>query len=254
VNENLPGINPRNAGEDICGPNSIAEPFFRPYPILHYVFSGKGIFRIKDIEYPVDKGALVILYPYENMSHYADTYDPMHYCWVDFEISIKTPFFKKSDIMYIPQAEHIFADIVKANEIRQGKEFYICGKIYELLSILYQINAPLKSKTADLINRAKKYLNSNFHLPITVEQIARDLNINRSYFSTIFFNYTGRSPQQYLIDIRLEYAAELMLYKGCKVNEAAHRSGYTDAFNFSRMFKKKFGVSPTDYIMLKNEK
>lgn len=56
----------------------------------------------------------------------------------------------------------------------------------------------------------------------------------------------GRSPQQYLIDVRLEHAASL-LAGGSDVGEAAVASGYPDVYHFSKMFHKRFGLSPSEY-------
>ena len=73
------------------------------------------------------------------------------------------------------------------------------------------------------------------------------MNLNRSYFSTLFRRKTGCSPQQYLTDYRMNKACELMTEHGCSPGEAALSTGYPDIFSFSRMFKKKFGLSPREY-------
>ena len=57
----------------------------------------------------------------------------------------------------------------------------------------------------------------------------------------------GKSPQAYLVEFRLTKAAELMGLYDYKPGEAATSVGYHDLFNFSKMFKKKFGISPTEY-------
>ena len=49
------------------------------------------------------------------------------------------------------------------------------------------------------------------------------------------------------MDTRLKHAAELLVVEQCTVSMAAMRCGYPDVYNFSRMFKKKYGVSPSVY-------
>jgi len=80
-----------------------------------------------------------------------------------------------------------------------------------------------------------------------VEQLSADLYVNRSYFSTVFKKHTGHSPQQYLQNVRLENAADLLANQNASVGLAASKSGYDDLYHFSKMFKKKFGVPPTAY-------
>ena len=82
---------------------------------------------------------------------------------------------------------------------------------------------------------------------LSVAGIAEKLNINRSYLCTVFKQHTGRSPQQYLLDVRLSHAAELMTLYGESITVAANSVGYHDICLFSEMFKKHFGVSPREY-------
>ena len=78
---------------------------------------------------------------------------------------------------------------------------------------------------------------------ITVEGIADEMNLNRRYLSRIFKKETGKTIQEYLIDIRLD-EAKTLLSEGNSVSNAARLSGYVDECNFSKMFKKKVGISP----------
>ena len=82
---------------------------------------------------------------------------------------------------------------------------------------------------------------------ITVEEIAKKLNLDRTYFSTLFKRKTGVSPKQYLLDYRMSIAASLILKNDITVSVAAYSVGYSDIFTFSKMFKKHFGVSPKEY-------
>ena len=83
--------------------------------------------------------------------------------------------------------------------------------------------------------------------PLTIEEIAHRLNIDRTYLYTLFKKKTGLSPKEYLINYRLDTAASLMTERDKNISTAAYSVGYTDIFNFSKMFKRKFGVSPKEY-------
>ncbi len=69
---------------------------------------------------------------------------------------------------------------------------------------------------------------------------------DRSYLSRLFKKRYGVSVQDFLVDVRLSKAAEF-LRKGNNVSISAKLVGYEDVFNFSKMFKKKYGMSPKEY-------
>lgn len=247
INQYLKDVNPREAGEEICRTESKAGPFYRPHYLLHYVLSGSGTFYIDGQRYDAVRGQLAILHPYEVMSHVTNRDDPWHYCWVGFELNLDAPVLKNHKILDIPQAEHIFQSIIRSEQVLQGKELYLCGKIYELLAILQQMEGQTERQTLDTIAKMKNYIDSNYHLPLTVEKLAQDMHVSRSYLSTVFKRYVGCSPHQYLMDTRLKHAAELLVVERCSVSMAAAQCGYMDIYNFSRMFKKKYGISPSAY-------
>ena len=68
--------------------------------------------------------------------------------------------------------------------------------------------------------------------------------ISSKYFETLFKKSFGRSPKEYLIDLRIDYAKELLCNEKCSVGEAALGSGYADIYHFSKIFKSKTGLSP----------
>lgn len=246
MNLELRDVNPREAGEEICETASKAGPFYRSHYLLHYVLSGSGAFYIDGQKHEAKRGDLAILHPYEVMSHETTAVDPWHYGWIGFEIALDMPALKPQ-LVELPQAEHIFRSIIHADRLAAGKEWYLCGKIYELLALMQQTEKRSHTKTIDYITKIKNYIDSNYHLPITVEQLAADMHVSRSYLSTVFRRFVGCSPHQYLMDTRLKHAAELLVVERCSVGMVALRCGYSDVYNFSRMFKKKYGVSPSVY-------
>ena len=76
-----------------------------------------------------------------------------------------------------------------------------------------------------------------------MEEISEKMNLDRRYLSRLFKEKTGQTIQEYLISVRME-AAKKQLARGASVAEAAQLCGYDDACNFSKMFKRLFGISP----------
>lgn len=73
------------------------------------------------------------------------------------------------------------------------------------------------------------------------------LNVSAAYFSTIFKRETGKTFVQYLTDLRMEKAVELLLSTSEKTYMIARKVGYADPNYFSYVFKKQFGMSPSKY-------
>ncbi len=99
-----------------------------------------------------------------------------------------------------------------------------------------------------LVEEAKSYIRSRYgDSSLSVEQLCQRLHISQSYFSTIFKQEGGMSCVQYLTDVRMEKAAELLRTTDEKTYLVAAAVGYEEPNYFSYVFKKKFGVSPSQY-------
>ena len=77
--------------------------------------------------------------------------------------------------------------------------------------------------------------------------LASLVNLERSYLSRLFKKEAGVNIFQYLADIRLKEAQRLLTQGGMSIREVAFKVGIEDPFYFTRMFKKQYGMSPTDY-------
>lgn len=250
-NRNLRDVNPLECGEEDCQPNYQVGPMAREYYLLHYVYSGKGVMRVQGKTYNVEKGQIFIIHPHDIVLYEADGAEPWHYSWIGFQSHVELPKALSGYVLDLPQAEHLFRAMKDCDQTAMDKEYFLCGKIYELLALLGRSGTPTKSKTAEHMLQAKNYIDTNYIAQITVEQIADQLHINRCYFSTAFKKHIGKSPQQYLMDVRLQKAADLIANYGYTVSAAALSVGYADIFNFSKMFKRKYGLSPTAYAQSK---
>ena len=129
----------------------------------------------------------------------------------------------------------------------ENKEIYILGKLYELLYILAK-DVPIKKVlSSDYVQRAIDFLEAKYASDVTISKVAVALNIDRRYLSRIFSHKVGVSPQKYLVNIRMKKALNLISEKGLNVAEAARSVGYSDQYNFSKIFKKTIGFAPSYY-------
>jgi len=99
----------------------------------------------------------------------------------------------------------------------------------------------------DWIHEVHHFLHLHYAEPLRIEAIAHRFGFHRSYFTQHFTQKTGRSPQQYLQQLRLDRAKELLCSSNLPIGEIALSVGYTDLYMFSRAFKTQIGCSPTAY-------
>ena len=94
------------------------------------------------------------------------------------------------------------------------------------------------------------YIQSNFS-NVKISDVARNIGINRSYLTKIFKQKIGVSPQEYLMERKLNYACDLLIETDAQIQDVARRVGYNNLLTFSKIFKGKYGVSPKNYRLQK---
>jgi two-component system response regulator YesN len=94
---------------------------------------------------------------------------------------------------------------------------------------------------------AKKYINENFFLPLTLEEVSDSIGISSTYLSSLFKKKTGIGFIDYLTQVRMDEAKELLSDPKRSVTDTASEVGYKDPKHFTKQFKKKVGLSPAEY-------
>ena len=238
TNKRFSELNPIDAGYEKCKRGHSFGPYIREYYLIHYVLNGHGIIKKGEATYSVDKGSAFLIRPNEICIYTADYNDPWEYIWIGFTGRLAEDFCKANDVFDID--ERIFKDIIKAADYTSCRTEYLTGKLYEIYSAVFSE----RKETIDYVRQASDYIDCNYDRIVRISSIAETIGIDRTYLAKLFKIKKGISMQEYLINTRLNQAYNL-LQLGYSVSESAELSGYGDVFNFSKMFKKKFGKSPS---------
>lgn len=235
----LNDLNPLLAGEHICAPGHSFGPAVRQYTLIHYVLHGKGTFYARGNAYTVQAGQAFIILPDEITTYRADMIDPWHYRWIGFNGALSKSFSELPPVLELP--ETFFSRIMHVSTDSTAMEFLLAAELFSLYAYLFAH----KQGGSRHVRRVENYIRSNYMYPVRVSRIAFELGLDRRYLSRLFKEEVGISIQEYLIRTRMDEAQRLLL-RGCSVKEAAHLTGYEDVSNFSKLFKKRTGKSPSD--------
>ncbi|NLK69054.1 MAG: response regulator [Clostridiaceae bacterium] len=138
--------------------------------------------------------------------------------------------------------------LMKANEHDSWSD--AVDYLYELGSILLEIQDQEKEKrTQDVIGFIQKHINDNIRIQdeLTLIRLADLVHFNPSYLSRLFKQEVGMNISDYISDIRVKKAKQMLENPNMKVNAVAEALGYGTATNFTRFFKKMTNMTPQEY-------
>lgn len=124
----------------------------------------------------------------------------------------------------------------------------IRGWMYDiLLGFSYELKVSRATKSDPLIEKAIAYIQSNILKNIHTEEVCSYLGLSKSYFSTYFKNKTQLNFRDYTLDLKISYAQEQLKLPEHTPSDVALMLGYEDYRSFSRAFKTRTGLAPSDY-------
>ena len=250
------GLSVYECGWEKCGKaETAAAAAAYPHYIIRFIVSGAGEYRVKGREYKLSAGELFFIPPETSVSCRADVADPWVYFWTGFggpeaERALEAAGFDGSrytlKVSDPAGVERAMRGISQYSERSEAGRYGMTGWLYLLFSELVSgAEKPVQKKRGEnYVSIAKEYIDSRFAEDIGIDGIAFHIGVERSYFYKVFKETMGVSPQEYLIDVRMS-RAQALLKEGYKnLKEIAAECGYTNYSNFSKMFKKKSGLSP----------
>ncbi|WP_313997414.1 helix-turn-helix domain-containing protein [uncultured Paenibacillus sp.] len=221
----------------------------------------KGDIVIDGRRYPLHRQKVFILSPNASVKLLIHSDDPADYYYIPFQALQAA-----ADLGHFAPAElkcpdelsvmHFNTLIEKVHEMKKkqlsGIRLYAMEAnilFQELLVALFK-NAVHEQKPdySQAITLTLDYMEQNYRFPVTREKLAEMAGMSADYYSRVFRKKTGKSPMEYLTEIRINQARQLLVQSGDSFRSIAHSVGFSDEFYFSRKFKATTGRSPTAYV------
>ena len=252
----------RRVGQEYCDPKKKREHrLWDTYDSLHVVLYGSGTLIAGGEEKTLSKGDVFLLYSKYEYEYYPSPTDPWSDVWVDFYssdtrklcegcgLSPERPYIHLADL----QNEMVLLRALYESYERDETRLECTANFLLLLSAIMRENGrePAAKERTSVGHRHIRslvtYINNNFRLPLTVQNIAAQNHISVSRMMGLFSEEIGIPPISYLNRYRVSAACELLCKTDMPVGEIANAVGVEDRLYFSRLFKKWKGVSPREY-------
>lgn len=147
--------------------------------------------------------------------------------------------------------EKLFREAVNEYSLGLPGSRTICnGILYQIIGQLYNdlVFDEITHKTVNKIEIALDYLNRNYsHSDLKISEVAKMAGMSEKHFRRVFYDVYKKKPHEFLKDIRLNNAEQLLLNTSKPISDIAIRCGFSDVYSFSHCFKRYFGISPKAY-------
>lgn len=227
---------------------------------ITYVDDGKLITEIEGEEFILNSQEIIFYAP--GQEHTQRTTTPCSYLTIVFDMDIDEEDAKilKNKIFKATQIDVDY--LTKFNKASNDYDYFtpmILNSLVQMLvvSLLTSLNKtpshkPITTKMQqkydnELLSEIALYIQENIYSQLNVEDICYHFSISRSTIQTLFIKNLNISPKQYISDLRFAKAKQMIKDSTYSISEIARICGFSSIHYFSRVFKEKYGVTPTSY-------
>jgi len=250
-------------GHEVCEPDFNIRRNAYPYYILELGIRGVCKLTIDGREHYLRNSVLAGFGPESPHQYLADGQSGFEHYFIAFTGSQAQELFEKSTLnenASVATDKEIFDIFEKIIEHGLEKEQYsqqICTSYLRvlLLSLGRCRRTAVRKQSVGMktYNRCRKYIDENFSGQLSPSQAASANNINVRYMSRLFKHYGNITPSEYILRLKFNKAANLLLTTSHDIRRIAGETGFLDPYHFSRSFKQFHGLSPQKYRKLHME-
>lgn len=230
-----------------------------PFYVIHIPVSGKSYITIDDCNYTIKKGCIVAYGPNQSHNYIDDEKSPLTHYYFQF-IGKEVPSLfeiaglKSSHCIELenPERARQLANLILDNAFAKNSHSVELCNCYLRALLLEQSHAKTFSEKKRSLAKAtyiecRNFIDFNFSNILSLDDVASALNISTNYVSVLFSKYNNTTPYEYINNLKMNKASELLLTTSMKVRAIAKEVGFKDQYHFSRNFKKFHGKSPVNY-------
>ena len=228
---------------------------------LLYISSGSGKLESKPkLAMTIEAGHAFLLFPGVWHRYTPNEKAGWHEHWIGFDGEmprrwLRRRFFAPSNpVVKIGAEDAVLATFsrtiqaIRAN--RPAVQQILAGATDSLMGLFYsaqQAQSALDVQNPNAIERAITRIQDEFHRALDMKQLAQELGVSYSWFRHTFTAHTGLSPHQYLLELRLVRARTFLAETELPIKEIALQTGFEDELYFSRLFRQKLNVTPSQW-------
>lgn len=248
-----------STGFQRCAPEYAWGPGSRSHYLIHLVSSGRGTLAVDGKIYQIAAGEMFLAYPDKIVQYRADPEEPWEYIWVGFagldaRFLLELAGFRP-DKPFLgsrggASAERLL-NIYKSRGSMPCQAIRMTGLLYEFFAHMAE-NSQLPPREKEdpslaIANQVLDFIAGHYHQPLTVEEIASQVNVSRTGLYRCLKKHFALSPMQLVMRQRLERAAFLLRNTDEAISSVARKAGFDDPLYFSRVFRAAKGCPPGRY-------
>ncbi len=249
-------------GYENCSPSKRPVVWVRPNYSWHFVLFGRGTVVTEDGRmYKIGRGESFLLYQGERCNHYPDAQDPWTYIWVELTGDNLEGMFRQCGFTKEKFHRKLIGFDGYVELLKSMKDSFDESDVQQMRTCAYLIlimsrciEDEREGRVDFRIIRKRRqvrdiltYMNNNFSLPLTNEEIAAEHGLAVRTLTALFAETLQMTPVQYMNAYRIAVACERFQTTDMSIAEVAKWSGFDDVKYFSRVFRKEKGMSPQEY-------
>ena len=224
-----------------------------------YIPAGQGTLEMDERRYLVESGSLFLLFPDIRHAYHPDPTTGWTELWVGFSgpqvdallaagiISPAQPLFHLGyQAKLVSGFQTIFEQVKLQSPLYQ---FRVCAEVMRLLAETLSLErlSAQPTRSQKIVEQAKAFIEGHISTVFDLDHLGAAVGLSLPHLNEVFKSYTGMTPYQYCIHVKINRAKEILANGRCSVKEISWQVGFDDPYYFSRLFKKKTGFSPSQW-------